>query len=34
MLLFLYIGLAMDFPLKPETKSQVWDIEAHLNFEK
>jgi hypothetical protein len=31
--LFLYTILALDFPLIPETRSYVWDIEAHLTFE-
>jgi hypothetical protein len=31
--LFLYKILALDFPLIPETRSYVWDIEAHLTFE-
>jgi hypothetical protein len=31
--LFLYKFLVLDFPLIPETRTYVWDIEAHLAFE-
>jgi hypothetical protein len=31
--LFLYKILVLDFPLIPETRTYVWDIEAHLTFE-
>lgn len=31
--LFLYKLIMMDFPLVPEAKSYIWDIEAHLTFE-
>ena len=33
LVLFLYKILALDFPLIPETRTYVWDIEAHLTFE-
>jgi hypothetical protein len=33
LVLFLYKILALDFPLIPETRTSVWDIEAHLTFE-
>jgi len=31
--LFSYKILVLDFPLIPETRTYVWDIEAHLTFE-
>ncbi len=32
-ILFLYKLVVMDFPLAPEEKSYIWNIEAHLTFE-
>lgn len=33
LILFLYKLLVLDFPLVPEAKTHIWNIEAHLTFE-
>ncbi len=33
LLLFIYKLLVLDFPLVPEAKTHVWNIEAHLTYE-
>jgi hypothetical protein len=33
LIIFLYRLLVLDFPLVPEAKSYIWNIEAHLTFE-
>jgi hypothetical protein len=33
LILFLYRLLVLDFPLVPEAKTSIWNIEAHLTFE-
>jgi hypothetical protein len=32
LLIFLYKALLLDFPLVPEVRSHIWDVEAHLTF--
>ena len=31
-IVFLYKALVLDFPLVPEVRSDIWDVEAHLTF--
>ena len=33
LILFFYKLFVMDFPLVPEVKTYIWNIEAHLTFE-
>ena len=33
LILFFYKLLVMDFPLVPEVKTYIWNIQAHLTFE-